>query len=107
MGGQKDSGVRGWVGVRGGGTERPKGCGWRLVTGKPTSQCVRFSSVHVSSVQNGVYAVGKALMRSAPSLRTFTSAMTLETVAVWDRMMTDPALSLLLSTPLSSKQSKA
>ena len=38
-----------------------------------SSEVFRFSSVQFSSVQDGIYELGKAHMRSAPSLRSFPS----------------------------------
>ena len=40
-------------------------------SGLPAGQLRQFSSIQFRSVQDGIYALGKAYVRSAPSLRSF------------------------------------
>ena len=67
------------------------------------------SSVNFSSVQNGIYALGKAHMHSIPSLRSFPN-VAFETVPMFfgltmvlSRPFKEDHLVLLLSTSLSSR----
>ena len=69
------------------------------------------SSVQFSSVQDGIYALGKVRMRSISSLRSFPK-VTFKTVPmfVWltmalSRPFKEDRLALPLSTPLSSRRS--
>ena len=66
------------------------------------------TAVHFSSVQDGIYAFGKALMRSTPSLGSFHN-VAFETVPmfVWLTMALSRPFkeALPLSTPLSSRRS--
>ena len=73
-----------------------------------------WSSDLISSVQDGIYVLGKAHMRSAPSLRGFPNVVfhAFETVPlfVWltmalSRPLKEDRLALPLSTPLSSRRS--
>ena len=66
---------------------------------------------HLSSVQDGIYALGKALMRSTPSLIRFPNiAFEMVLMLVWltmalSRPFKEDRLALPLSTPLVSRQS--
>ena len=71
------------------------------------------ANVHISSVQDGIYALGKFHMRSVPSLTSFPN-VALETVPVlvWLMMalsgpFREDHLAILHSTPLSSRPSMA
>ena len=60
-----------------------------LLEGKKTNSIrviVQFSSVQFSSVQGGIYALGKLhMIRSTPSLGSFPN-VALETVPMWVRL---------------------
>ena len=65
-------------------------------------------SVQLSSVQDGIYAIGKAHMRSIPSLSEVSPKVAFETVPIFvsltmalSRPFKEDRLALLLSTPLS------
>ena len=82
-----------------------------------TAQCIGFHpsgrSKHIMlfcSVQDGIYALGKAPMRSTPSLRSFPN-LAFETVLVFVRLkmalsrpFREDHLALPLSTPPSSRR---
>jgi len=72
-------------------------------------------SIQFSSVQDGIYALGKDHMRPTPSLRSFPS-VALETVPMFEslthhgplcRPFKEDRLELPLSTPLSSSSSSS
>ena len=74
-------------------------------------QVSRSQTVQFSSVQDGIYALRKAHMRSTPSLRNFSN-VTFETVPVFfwltmalSRPLREDCPALPLSTPLSSRRS--
>ena len=86
----------------------------RFISVLPSS-CHSYSKMSVfwfSSVQDGIYALGKSHMRSTPSLTSFPN-VAFETVPIYARPIHDGPLSsfnedrlaLPLSTPLSSRRS--
>ena len=73
--------------------------------------CSKHQPLQFSSVQDGIYALVKAHMRSTPSLKSFPSVVTLERVPmlVWltlalSRPLKGDRWALPLSTPLSSRR---
>ena len=70
---------------------------------------VQFGSVRFGSVQGGIYALGKAHVRSTPSLRSSpniafeTIPMFVSLTMAFSRPFKEDRLALPLSTPLSSR----